>query len=130
MLSDRKDPLDELEFVGRVREPVLVSKGDDVALHVQWKKQRGKLMGAGTNQRNRVTASSSCDSVEGRSGRDEKDSKPSLVTGSDAPMGSHPHQEDVQEEGAHGEIPSGWKVLFSLAEGSSRELMSMRSKKQ
>jgi hypothetical protein len=122
MLLDRKDPLDELEFVGRVREPALVSKGDDVALHVQWKKQHEKPMGAGTNQRDRATASSSYDSVEEHSGRDEKDSKPSLVTSSDAPMGSHPHQEDVQEEEAHGEIPSGWTVLFPFAEDSSREL--------
>jgi hypothetical protein len=44
MLQDRKDLLDELEFVWRVREPPIVSKGDDDALHMQWKKQYDKLV--------------------------------------------------------------------------------------
>jgi hypothetical protein len=42
-------------------------------------------------------------------GRDDEDSKPSLVTSS-APIGSYPEQEVVQEEATPtpGEIPSGW----------------------
>jgi hypothetical protein len=45
MLQDRKDLLDELGFVWRVRESALVWKGDDHdTLHVQWKKQCEKLV--------------------------------------------------------------------------------------
>jgi hypothetical protein len=74
--------------------------------------ERGE-MGAGTNQRDKATATSSCSFVEEDSGRDDNDSKPSLVTSSDAPTGSYPEQEVVQEEEeAPGEIPSGWKVFF------------------
>jgi hypothetical protein len=56
--------------------------------------------------------------VEEDRGRDENDSKPSLVTSSDAPTGSYQNQEKVvqeeEEEEAPGGIPSGWKVLFPI----------------
>jgi hypothetical protein len=41
-------------------------------------------------------------------GRDDEDSKPSLVTGSSPIVASYPDQEDVQEK-AHYKTPSGWK---------------------
>jgi hypothetical protein len=67
-------------------------------------------MGARTNQRGKATATGSSSYMEeDDGGRDEGDSKPSLVTSSAARMGSHPYQEVVQEQAtALGEIPHGW----------------------
>jgi hypothetical protein len=67
-------------------------------------------MRAGTNQSG--TARGSCNSVEeDGAGRDEQDSKPSLVTSS-ALTGSDSVQEVVQEEATRlGEIPLGWVRL-------------------
>jgi hypothetical protein len=48
--------------------------------------------------------------VEEDGGRDEEDSKPSLVT-STAVVGSYLHQKVVQEEARIGEIPSGWAFV-------------------
>jgi hypothetical protein len=82
---------------------------------------------ARTNQRGKATGS--CSSVEeDGGGRDEEDSKPSLVTSTSAALiDSVPDQEAVQEE-AHGEIPSGWKVLFPFKDPSGcRWLMTMPS---
>jgi hypothetical protein len=64
-------------------------------------------MGAGTNQSG--TARGSCHSVEDdRGSLDEEDSKPSSVT-RNAPTGSDPVQEVVQEEATtHLEILLGW----------------------
>jgi hypothetical protein len=64
-------------------------------------KQRGKARG---------TSFSSLETDGGPN--EEGDSKPSLVTSS-ALVGSSPDQEVVQEE-APGQIPSGWKVRFSI----------------
>jgi hypothetical protein len=60
-----------------------------------------------TNQRGKATGS--CSSVEeDGGGRDEQDSKPSLVT-SGALLGSYPDREVVQEEATPpDEIPFGW----------------------
>jgi hypothetical protein len=65
-------------------------------------------MGARTNQRGKASASSS--SVEENGvGRDEEDSKPSLVTSSAARIAPHSDQEVVQEQATTlGEIPHGW----------------------
>jgi hypothetical protein len=65
-----------------------------------------------TKQRGNA-ATDSCSSVErdGGAGRDEQDSKPSLVTSrSSALIGFYPDQEVVQQEEAAtpDEIPSGW----------------------
>jgi hypothetical protein len=91
-------------------------------------------MDAGRNQKDKATAASSCSSVEKDSGRNEKDSKPSLETSSDAPTGaptgSYQDQEVVQEEEAH---PVKFRPVgkcFFRFEVSSRELVSMRSKKK
>jgi hypothetical protein len=67
-------------------------------------------MGARKNQRDKATASFSFSSVEeDGGGRDENNSKPSLVT-SGARTGSSPDQEVVQEQATTlGEIPYGWK---------------------
>ncbi len=64
-------------------------------------------MGARTNQRIKATASSSPLEEDG-GGRDEENSKPSLVT-SGARIGSSPDQEAVQEQVTTlGGIPYGW----------------------
>jgi hypothetical protein len=58
-------------------------------------------------QRGNATASSSSLEEDG-DGRDEEDSKPSLVT-SGEPIGSSPGQDVVQEQAPElGEIPHGW----------------------
>jgi hypothetical protein len=64
-------------------------------------------MGTRINRRGKTTTSST--SVEkDRVGRDEEDSKPSLVT-SGARIGSSPGQEVVQEHATTlAEIPYGW----------------------
>jgi hypothetical protein len=62
-------------------------------------------MAARPNQRG--DAKVSCSSVEEDAGRDEADSKPSLVTGNSALIGSYPDQDVVQEESTPREIPSG-----------------------
>jgi hypothetical protein len=61
----------------------------------------------------RGKATGSCSPVgEDGVGRDDEDSKPSLVTSS-APIGSYSEQEVVQEEATTtpGEIPSGWTLV-------------------
>jgi hypothetical protein len=68
---------------------------------------KGVQTGARTNQRNKATGSSSSVEEDGV-GRDEEDSKLSLVT-SGARIGSSPGQEVVQEQATTlGEIPYGW----------------------
>jgi hypothetical protein len=80
--------------------------------------ESGEIMGPWINQRDKATATNSCNYVKEDKGRDENDSKPSLVTSSDAPTGSYQNQEKVvqeeEEEEAPGGIPSGWKVLFPI----------------
>jgi hypothetical protein len=65
------------------------------------------MAAARTNQGGKATGS--CSSIEeDGGGRNEEDSKPSPVT-SNAPTGSDPEQEVVQEEATtHREIPLGW----------------------
>jgi hypothetical protein len=77
---------------------------------------------AGTNQRG--NAADSCSSLEkdGSSvveggGRDEEESKPSLVTSSEL-IGSDPGQCVVQEEATPDQIPSDWTVQ-SLSQTAS-----------
>jgi hypothetical protein len=65
-----------------------------------------------TNLRGKSTGAS-CISLETDGGRnEEEDSKPSLVT-SNTLVASSLDQAVVQEE-APGQIPSGWKVHFSI----------------
>jgi hypothetical protein len=51
-------------------------------------------------------------SVEKDDGRDEEDSKPSLVTSNCAPIASYPDQEVAQD--TQNKIPPGWNVTWSL----------------
>jgi hypothetical protein len=53
-------------------------------------------------------------SVEKDGGRDEEDSKPSLVTSISALVASYPDQEVVREEATHNTIPSGWNVSWKV----------------
>jgi hypothetical protein len=64
-------------------------------------------MGARINRRGKTTTSSTSVEKDGV-GRDEEDSKPSVVT-SGARIGSSPDQEVIQEQATTlGEIPCGW----------------------
>jgi hypothetical protein len=66
-----------------------------------------------TNQGGKATgASRSSLETDGGPNEEEEDSKPSLVT-SIVLIGSSPDEEVVQEE-APGQIPSGWKVHFAI----------------
>jgi hypothetical protein len=70
-----------------------------------------RQIAARTNPRGSAT-SGSPSSVENDGGRDDEDSKPSLVTSSSALLASYPDQEEVvQEEATHYKIPLGWKCV-------------------
>jgi hypothetical protein len=66
-------------------------------------------MAARTNPRGGAIGKRS--SVEKDGGRDEEDSKPSLVTPSSALVASYPDQELVQKGSMHYKIPAGWKLV-------------------
>jgi hypothetical protein len=135
MQPDRKELLDALDFVWKaVPGPARYSTSSSVGLPNEALKETDQAqghvknrseypspnrkrpstslvesvgMGARINQRGKATASSSSVEEYG-GGRDEAESKPSLVT-SGAPIGSSPGQEVVQEQAtALGEIPYGW----------------------
>jgi hypothetical protein len=62
----------------------------------------------------RVSAIGNRSSVEkDHGGRDDEDSKPSLVTSSSPIVASSPDQEVVQEK-VHNTIPSGWNVSWKV----------------
>ena len=72
--------------------------------------ESGQMSPARTNQEGKATGSS-CSSVEEHGGREEQDSKPSLMTTSSvALIGSSPNEEvdQEEEEATPREIPSGW----------------------
>jgi hypothetical protein len=65
-------------------------------------------MGSRINQRGKISTASSSSVEEDAGGRDEEESKPSLVT-SGAPIYSSPGQEVVQDQATTlGKIPCGW----------------------
>jgi hypothetical protein len=94
---DRKVLLDELGFVWRVKRPrTCLAESEQIA--------------ARTNPRGGAIGSRSY--VEKDGGRDDEDSKPSLVTSSSALVASYPDQEVVQD--THNTIPSGWNVSWQV----------------
>jgi hypothetical protein len=96
---DRKVLLDELGFVWRVKRPrTCLAESEQIA--------------ARTNPRGGAIGSRSY--VEKDGGRDDEDSKPSLVTSSSALVASYPDQEVVREEAHHNTIPSGWNVSWKV----------------
>jgi hypothetical protein len=87
---------------------IIGSDPDQVVVQEEATPESGQMTATGTNQRGKATGS--CSSAEkGGGGRDEEDSKSSLVTYG-ARIGSSPGQEVFQEQATttHVEIPYGW----------------------
>jgi hypothetical protein len=110
---DRKRLLDEIGFAwGAWKDDTQTMNQYDklwYQLHAQLETEPAAQMVASTNKRDEATGSFS--SLEEYIGRQEKDSEPSAVTSSAALIGST-SRKVVQEDDAHCQIPSCWKVFF------------------
>jgi hypothetical protein len=91
----------------QVTSSALIGSDEGVVQEKATSPESGQMAATRANQRGKAIGS--CPSVEeDGGGRDEEDSKPSLVTSS-ALIGSYTDQEVVQEEATTpAEIPSGW----------------------